>query len=484
MPLPRTSADVSRSPVELLADLSPSELLDVLLSAQLTEEEAAAVTRERPWSLVARPEQRLPAGAGVDYTTIAYVQGRGTGKTFSASSNFHQHVHTLARQPRSRRGRGTGVIVHRTSADLREVCVEGEDGLLATAPRWSPVKYEPTKRLLTWDNGYKAVCLSAEKPDALRGPSFSLAWGEEFASWKGERGVDGATAYDNLKFTMRGRPSLGLQPLTMLTTTAKRTKAMKDLEARALDPSDRVRIVRGSTFDNLRNLPPSFIMELLDKFAGTTLGLQELMGLLANDVDGASFRSAWFEASRVTDADMPELSDVIVAVDPSISDGSGDECGIVVVGLSAGPLPDGKRHVYVLEDYSISGSPDRWARRVDQAATDWGTTTVVVEANQGGEMCKTVLHSVNRSLRVKTVHATTGKATRAETAAALFEQGRAHIYEEEPDLEDQATTWTPADRSSPDRMDAMVHGINYLEPKMRGSRLVATDTNKLKRRIG
>jgi len=39
-----------------------------------------------------------------------------------------------------------------------------------------------------------------------------------------------------------------------------------------------------------------------------------------------------------------------------------------------------------------------------------------------------------------------------------------------PDLEDQACTWTPADRNSPGRVDAMCHGINFLEPKLRGPR--------------
>jgi phage terminase large subunit-like protein len=229
-------------------------------------------------------------------------------------------------------------------------------------------------------------------------------------------------------------------------------------------------------YDNIDNLDKTTVDDLIVKYGSTALGSQELEGILINDVEGAVFKSTVFDRTRIdTLEDCPSFGRIVIAVDPSGGDGTGDECGISVVAISAGTMPTliehkglkivrDLKHIYVLEDASIAGSPEQWAARVSQKADEYGTTTVVAEGNQGGEMVKTVIRSVNPSLRVKVVHARIGKEARAEPVGSLFAQGRAHLVGEQQEMEDQATTHVKGSKDSPDRMDAMVWGVTFLEP--------------------
>lgn len=128
--------------------------------ATLREQIAWQQRRER-WQ--PRPEQVPPEG---DWRTFLFLAGRGAGKTRAAA----EWIHTQARQPIRI------AIVARTAADARDVCVEGESGILRTAPPWARPTYEPSKRRLTWPSGATATVFSADEPDLLRGPQFHAAW--------------------------------------------------------------------------------------------------------------------------------------------------------------------------------------------------------------------------------------------------------------------------------------------------------------------
>jgi hypothetical protein len=75
--------------------------------------------------------------------------------------------------------------------------------------------------------------------------------------------------------------------------------------------------------------------------------------------------------------------------------------------------------------------------------------------NNGGEMVGHVIRTVDSTVAFKALHASHGKAARAEPVAALYEQGRAHHVGIFPDLEDQLCGWVAGDKS-PDRLDALV----------------------------
>lgn len=377
----------------------------------------------------ARPEQLAPPG---DWYVWLALAGRGWGKTRTGAE-------WLIKRARERGGKRLAVV-GATAADVRDVMVEGESGIMACSPPDFPAHYEPSNRRITWPNGTTATTFSAEKPDALRGPQFDDAWADEIAKWRYS-----IEAWDNLMFGLR----LGDDPRCMATTTPKPKKIIRDLLG---DPSTVV--TRGSTYANRANLARQFFAKVVRKYAGTAIGRQELDGELLDQAVGALWQRAWLEKLRVTAA--PTLVRLVVGVDPPAGDGKnadgeddGAEAGIVVEGIS------NNGHLYTLADLSKRGSPEEWGKRAVDAYKGWKADVIVAEANQGGDMVRAVIHAVDPNVPVKLVHASRGKRTRAEPVSMRYEQGRAHHVGAFPELEDQMCNWVPGEES-PDRMDAKV----------------------------
>jgi len=183
---------------------------------------------------------------------------------------------------------------------------------------------------------------------------------------------------------------------------------------------------------------------------------------------------ALLERARV--ADLPELSRVVVAVDPAVSSGSrSDLCGIVVVGAVTDGPPSEWR-AYVLEDASLRAtSPSAWARAALDAMARHNAERIVAEVNQGGDLVAEVLRQIDPLAPYRAVHATRGKAARAEPVAALYEQGRVFHAARLGPLEDQMMQMTAQGfrgTGSPDRVDALVWAVQdlILGPAARWSR--------------
>jgi hypothetical protein len=161
-------------------------------------------------------------------------------------------------------------------------------------------------------------------------------------------------------------------------------------------------------------------------------------------------------------AEVPLLARVVVAVDPAVSSEPGaDEHGIVVVGVGQ----DGRG--YVLDDLTTRGAPHQWASRAMAGMDRWDADAIVIERNQGGDMCKHTLHSVRPYVRVIEVVATRGKHVRAEPIAALYALGRVSHVGTWPQLEAQMCRMTAGGyegAGSPDRVDALVWGLTELFP--------------------
>jgi hypothetical protein len=120
-----------------------------------------------------------------------------------------------------------------------------------------------------------------------------------------------------------------------------------------------------------------------------------------------------------------------VGVDPAVSGtAGGDETGIVVAGRAGDQY-------FVLADTSGRMTPNEWASRVVSAYYAHQADEVVAEANQGGEMVRLTIHSVDDTVPVRLVHATRGKRTRAEPVHALYEQGKVKHVGVFAELEDQ-----------------------------------------------
>jgi len=241
-------------------------------------------------------------------------------------------------------------------------------------------------------------------------------------------------------------------------------------------------VTRGSTFDNAGNLARPFLKQIEERYGGTRLGRQELEGEILGDIPGALWTRGNIDDNRLRE--VPEdLERVIVAVDPAASSEEGaDENGIVVVGLARDA--DGYARGYVLEDGSLRGTPEEWANKAVNLYRKWQADKVVAEKNNGGEMVESVLKTVDRSLPVKLVHATSGKIVRAEPISALYEQGRVHHVGRFDELEDQMCLFSVdnirnSSTGSPDRVDALVWGLSEIFDRIAGRRRVRKSKDEI-----
>lgn len=391
------------------------------------------------WRLWAHDGQLPPGG---NWHAWLIMAGRGFGKTRAGA----EWVRAIAEHDPAARI----ALVAASLGEARSVMVEGESGLLAIAPGHNRPRFEPSKKLLTWRTGAQAQLFSAAEPEGLRGPQHSHAWCDEIAKWD-NGGNRAQRAWDNLMLGLR----LGIDPRIVATTTPRAVPLLKRLLA-----NGEIAVSRGSTYDNAANLPVRFVRAVRREYGKSLLGRQELDGELLEEIEGALWSRALIEQCRDAGcADVPVR--IVVGVDPPAS-AHGDECGIVVAGVTAGGLG------LVLADCSVPRpSPERWASAVAAAAASWGADRVIAEASQGGAMVASVLKAANHALPIRLVHASRGKAARAEPVAALYETGRVRHAGHFPALEDQLCGLMAGGRyegpgRSPDRADALVWALSEL----------------------
>jgi predicted phage terminase large subunit-like protein len=346
-------------------------------------------------------------------------------------------------------------LVGETAADVRHVMVNGPSGVLSVHAAAFRPKYEPSKRMLTWPNGAVAMLFNATEPDQLRGPQHEAAWCDELAKWRYAQ-----ETWDMLQFGLR----LGANPQQVVTTTPRPVPLLKQL----LNQEGKgVAVTRSSTYDNRAHLADKFFASIVKRYEGTRLGRQELDAELIDDVPGALWTRAMLDACRIGQADMPALTRVVIGIDPAAKASAeadrSSETGIGVAALGE----DG--FAYVLDDLSCRLSPAGWARKAIAAFDRYGAHAIVAEINQGGAMVETVLRAERSGLPLRLVRASTGKTTRAEPIAALYEQGRVRHVGAFAALEDQLVQFTPfgvEGDGAADRADALVWALSDLFPRM------------------
>lgn len=427
-----------------LRSLPKDKLKDAL--SQLSPKDAEEILYT--WELWARDNQLEPKDIREGKKDFwIFNAGRGSGKT-RAGAEWVRH--------RIKAGDKRIACVAPTNSDIRRVMVEGDSGLLSVChkadktyrggkmgyPTWAP-----TNRTLTWENGAKAEFYSAEDPERLRGPQFHSAWCDEVAAWRNMRDV-----WDMLQFCLR----LGNHPKTMVTTTPKPVKLMRDLLA-----SERSVVSSGSTYDNVDNLAPSFIKGMQETYEGTRLGRQELYAEILNEAAGALWSGAMLEAAALERHEVPKLDElerIVVAVDPAItSNEESDMTGIVVAGIDVNGFG------YVLEDATDNYTPKGWASKALDLFYKYKADRIVAERNQGGDMVRHTIETEDPNAPLRLVSASKGKKARAEPVSALYEQGKVKHAPGLDQLEQQMVTWEPLGSiGSPDRLDALVWAITDL----------------------
>lgn len=400
------------------------------------------------WPFWARPNQIAPEG---NWNTWFINAGRGFGKTRAGVEWTRGLI---------QKGYKRIAAVAATNSDIERVMVNGESGFLARCwkgdkdHKGKPIGYplwSPTKRLLTWENGAYVQFFSAEEPERLRGPQFEAAWCDEVAAWNRDRDT-----WDMLQFCLR----LGKHPQTCVTTTPKPTKLVRDILK-----NPKTVVTYGSTFDNSANLASTYLEAVKSQYEGTRLGRQELYAEILDEASGALWNRTLLEACSFETDDPLEFSKtlrrVVVSVDPAVtSNAESDLTGIIVAGIDVNGCS------YILEDATDRYTPEQWATKAVDLYHKYSADRIVAERNQGGEMVRHTLKTVDETIPIKLVHASRGKFARAEPVSALYERGKVKHVKGLDLLEDQMVQWEPLGSiGSPDRLDAMVWAITELALK-------------------
>lgn len=393
-------------------------------------------------------KHQVPPPGG--WKTWLLLAGRGAGKTYAAARDFDDHMSGPPCDPTIPGGH-QAIIVGPSLGDVWNSCVKGPSGLEVANPHVRAGS-GPGGLHVVWPSGAVARTGSAYGPrdvESLRSKGNNCrVWAEELAAWP--RLED---AWDQLQFGLR----IGPDPRSVASTTPKARPLI-----RKLVKDRRVAISKASTRQN-PYLSADVREALYERYAGTTLGRQELDAELLDEVEGALWRynmiRRWEGSWSENDAgllvpDLPELKRVGVGVDPP---GGTTECGIVTCAV------DGNKTAFVLDDRSIAASPGVWARRAVSAAEQWDADAIVAEVNYGGDMVKHTIAGADPDVPVREVRATRGKTLRAEPIVLAYEKGRVYHVGIFPELETEMTTWV--DESgvpSPNRIDALVWSLWWL----------------------
>lgn len=398
-----------------------------------------------------REEQRP---ADNDWSYHGWIAGRGYGKSFAAAGAVYEEI---------RLGRAKRIaLCAQDEVRTYQVCVET---LKEVSPIWDkPVMF---KDALHWANGAAAQIYTPESPEAMRGPTFDLAWATELSFWHPSVAVD---AFNNLTTATRpdGRviwdsTSKGSSPLI---------RYMMDLHK--ADPHA-YRVIRGSMLDNPA-YGRTYVRREAFKYGGPGARRyeEEVNGAVYDSEEGAVFSASALDETRVYSA--PALDLKIVGLDAAITTHrAADETGIIFGGR------DVNGHVYALSDKSGRHEPEKTAEIVIDAHAE-GYAGAVIETNRGGNYLTMSLRAVakERGIEVRVLKSTDrfprytrgvfyvrevtargSKLQRAEPVATLVKLKTAHVVGTLPKLEGQLITYDGSGES-PNSYDAYVMVMSEL----------------------
>ena len=413
---------------KLLKQFEPAEFEQFL--STLTDIELEALMFDLEWQ--GRPKQQLPDG---NWFAWVVKPGRGFGKTWLGGKVIGKKAHTVERI----------ALIGSDIGEVRDIMIEGESGILATAhPSFRP-HYNKQLCRLEYPNGSKVLGYSAQEPESLRGPNNGFAWVDELFKFRYQQAL-----WDELVMTMRS----GANPQVLITSTPRPTKLCKELVA------DRNNIVTNGSMGENDALPARFIDQIEKKYGGTRRGRQEIDGEILDDNPGALWKLVDIERARVKEKDkdgkawFEQMDRIVVAVDPATTSNeeTSDATGLIVCGRK-------DDQGYVFSDDTLVATPSEWGNEAVSAYNRWKADRLVAETNNGGDMVETIIRNIQPSISYRKVHATRGKAIRAEPVAALYEQGRIHHVGAFDELEAEMLEFDPGlgrDQKSPNRMDALV----------------------------
>ena len=247
-------------------------------------------------------------------------------------------------------------------------------------------------------------------------------------------------------------PSLSSRSITKAKDPQHAAKMYQKAEQ---DTSGRWGAFHFTSFDN-----PHISKNALEEITQDMTDLAYRQEILAKDIDEAP--GALWTRKLISDSSVtghPDLVRIVVGVDPT--GGTSNETGIVVAGK------DANGHGYVIDDKSLLGTPGEWGDAVITAYNRNQADVIVAETNFGGDMVESTIMGIadatDQVCRYKNVHASRGKAVRAEPIVARYEKGIIHHVGAFPIMVDEMVLWVPGESNySPNRIDALVWALTEL----------------------
>jgi predicted phage terminase large subunit-like protein len=289
-------------------EIGPDEL------AQLTDADIAAVYARDKWidQSVANDRKGKQIPPPGDWTQLIFRSGRGFGKT-KAQVEWAWWEGWRTGQPL------IGHAVAPTLGDINGTLFEGPAGFRACVPAeclkgasWEQA-FNKSTHILTLSCGTVIRGFGAqEEGGRLRGPQCHFAVGDELREWDRPAGNLEAV-HTNMMFGLRLPYPDGSPSRAVMGTTPKAIPYLK-----ALYKQPGVRVVEGSTYENLPNLNRAFLNVVLSK-EGTKIGRAEIHAQdIGADEDGI-FKKSWIRLWPPFKK-LPEFTYILMSLDTAFEE--------------------------------------------------------------------------------------------------------------------------------------------------------------------
>jgi len=391
--------------------------------ATLPFNELVALRHRLNWLDESRPSQIIDED-DLTWNIWLLLAGRGFGKTrLAAEDTFNwawNNPETITH------------VVAPTHNDVERVCFEGESGLLSIIPAELIRHSTKSPATIILTNGSKILGYSAENPERLRGPQCHRLWGDEVAAWDQPAG-NAQRAFDMSIFGLR----LGRRARAVLTTTPKPIPLVRNLIMRR-----DVRVIRGSTYENIDNLSDNFKQQVL-QYEGTRLGRQEIYGELLDPEESGILQRSWFPLWPA-EQKLPRFEYVIMSLDtaftkramsPSPTDKrtkEPDPTACVVLGVWKDSLTAPRKAILLDCWHDWLDFTELLERAREEGRMEYGekprpADIILIEDAGSGKSLQQVMRK--NDLRVQTYQPTTDKLARLHAVSHLVRHGLIYLPE-------------------------------------------------------
>lgn len=393
-----------------------------------------------------------------------FVAGRGSGKTLTGAAEIRKRVYN--KEP------GLCVIAS-THQELIKVIIPA---IKKEFPDYHQPKYHAgDKQFIECHNGITIDCRTSQQGE-IRGPNYTFVWLDELVKcW------DGIPEKVETNFAILDASIRKGKAQILITTTGATWSIFKKWYDLYNSKSPLIKITTGKCSDN-EYLSPQAVEALYLQYGNSRYASQELDGIINFEIDGALWTPQLINNTRKVSieevANPPNPNKMrnyhnpldffvkfAIGADPATtSNANSDSWGLIVAGLGR------DHHLYIIEDKTKVLSPGDAANEIARLHHTYRNAQIIAESNQGGEMITYILRTKLPNIQPKLVHAHQNKMTRAQPVTVLWDQNRAHLVGNFPDLEKEMCEFTgDPSQQSPNRLDAMVYAAQWLilEPNLR-----------------